>query len=103
MSWQDPSPANPRISLIRPLLDLSKEQLRNAARRRDCRSAGTAAIAIRACFGTGSDINCFPDWSASMPRHPESFSGVRRPSWRRGPILFHGRPRGGSPRGAGIR
>lgn len=32
MSWQDPSPANPRISLIRPLLDLSKEQLRNAAR-----------------------------------------------------------------------
>jgi tRNA(Ile)-lysidine synthase len=33
MSWRDPSPANPEISLIRPLLDLSKEQLRSAARR----------------------------------------------------------------------
>lgn len=32
MSWWDPSPSNPKIQLIRPLLDLTKEQLRNCAR-----------------------------------------------------------------------
>jgi tRNA(Ile)-lysidine synthase len=32
MKWHSPSPANPKITLVRPLLDLSKDELRKFAR-----------------------------------------------------------------------